>query len=83
MSDLRDQLVRRLSGVGQGIEHRERAQAREVYESFYRALADEVIRQMEWARHDAMREFVTDDAKEVRRDLAKLLLTLAPEDWKP
>jgi hypothetical protein len=46
--------------------------------SFWQSLADECIRQMEWARRQ---EWVTEEMFRTAR-IARPL-TLAPEDWKP
>lgn len=54
----------------------------------YRAMAREVVRCMEWARHCAFKgEHWVDDPDEpghrMLRDASELPLTLPPEGWKP
>jgi len=49
-------------------------------------LADECIRQMEWARqeaHYAWKQPFGHQEQPANEARAALLLTLAPEDWKP
>lgn len=86
MSDLREQLANRLFDVVQVARHRQldpgtlysKAQFTE-----YKDLADECIRQMEWARGLVPRcEF---DCKGCPKceSFGYQPLTLAPEDWKP
>ena len=48
---------------------------------FYRRLADECIRQMEWTREE-MRGSFSEPGREIKpSDMP--VLTLAPENWKP
>lgn len=90
MSDLREQLANRLANVGGGTicvgENDFGAHAfRENLEKWL-ALADECIRQMEWARTECVGERWGGDGRDGTRhivDRSELLLTLAPEDWKP
>lgn len=93
MSDLREQLANRLANVGGGTicvgENDFGAHAfRENLEKWL-ALADECIRQMEWARRKCARPR-RDDHKDPSMPSAVFHipgtyvdLTLAPEDWKP
>lgn len=56
------------------------------YPGFDLALADECIRQMEWARNECTGEHWEGDGRDGTRhlvDRSELPLTLAPEDWKP
>jgi hypothetical protein len=59
---LKDELVRRLSTIGSAVQVPERAQAREAHNLFCGAVADECIRQMEWARERFLRIQRVDEA---------------------
>lgn len=74
---LREELALRVSKISDSIMRRPGpTTAREAHNAFTLAVADEVIRQMEWARRGP--HFAATDEDEPYPDL-----TLAPEDWSP
>lgn len=80
MADLREQLAQRLAAVVPTSNYGAELDLRKVQEKFYGALADECLRQMEWARHECSTG--PGDSEGVELDFDQPL-TLAPEDWKP
>ena len=70
--NLRDQIAERLARTFGG----------DISAHNFNAAADELIRLMEWARHEAFREWVSDSDAEYKLT-TKFPLTLAPEGWKP
>lgn len=97
-NDLREALGHRLAAVFNGEAERINAEEKETgvpwperykddYGLLWRAVADEVIRQMEWARR-VDREMVVVELWEPgtmkpRRVVENGPLTLAPENWQP
>lgn len=88
---LREEMARRLIEVGNSaydqIKNEDRIQAGAAFRLYYGILADEVIRQMEWARRECGEYFripsgVTPEPGKLI-PLEEVPLTLAPEDWKP
>lgn len=72
---LRDELVQRLADVAKSAEVKEGA------DGIYGKIANEVIRQMEWARRHCVEIYIPDyDEAELNIDVD---LTTAPPDWKP
>lgn len=76
---LREQIAHRLCRVAEGITANDTVEANEY---FY--MADEVIRQMEWARAIALIDagYRADAGVPIKDESTRTAMSLAPEDWR-